>query len=74
MKRAPRLKEVVLRGSFRKSGFQERKILILECPSIRFLNIKELGGVEEIEVRQEGGNVIVVKGNKKINVQIKSCD
>ena len=51
LKSAPRLKDVALRGIIRDQGKWAVKSLILDCPNIRLLSIKDLEYSEELEVR-----------------------
>ena len=67
------LRELTLRGAIK--GVKARnspRSLSLVCPNIRLLNIKDLKGVSEVEIKtqRESGEVIVVNGERKVKVTV----
>ena len=76
LSRAPRLKDVILEDGLLDQGAERKNCLIVDCGSIRSLDIRELRGVKEIEVRKkrEAGDPIIVQGSKSIKVKISTYD
>ena len=62
---------MILKGAIRKEG-EGVKRLTVACLNITLLDLKEVREVKEVEVKRkrERGEVIVVKGNRDITVQI----
>ena len=73
LSRAPRVRDVVLKGNIRVENGEERlESLILNCPNIRLLDIKDTTHLEKIEVKTKKNNkdLIVVQNERNAQIDI----
>ena len=72
--RSPRLKDMILVGTIKEKPSVLVKSLTLVCPSIKLLDIKDLKGVSNIDVKTETPTreVIVVKRNRSTQLSISN--